>query len=93
MEIRRDTYLDSLVSRMHNGMIKVITGIRRCGKTYLLFDIFGGYLRDNLGVEDDHIIEVALDAEDNARLRDPSVLNDYLKSCVGDKKISVLRDA
>ena len=86
MEIRRDLYLDSLVNRMHNGMIKVITGIRRCGKTYLLFDIFGEYLRDNLGVDDDHIIEVALDVEDNAHLRDPSVLNDYLKSRVGDRK-------
>lgn len=58
MEVRRDRYLNNLIDRMHNGMIKVITGVRRCGKTYLLFELFGNYLRDELGVGDDRIVEV-----------------------------------
>ena len=45
MEIRRDRYLNRLIDRVHNGMAKVVTGIRRCGKTYLLFNLFGDYLR------------------------------------------------
>lgn len=85
MEVRRDRYLDSLVDRMHNGMIKVITGIRRCGKTYLLFELFGGYLRGELGIDDDHIIEVALDEEANRALRDPGALDAYLRSRITDK--------
>ena len=79
MEIRRDRYLNRLIDRMHNGMIKVITGIRRCGKTYLLFNLFGKYLRSE-GIKDDHIIEVALDIEQNASLRNPRVLSEYLHS-------------
>lgn len=59
MEIRRDAYLNALVDRMHNGMVKVVTGIRRCGKTYLLFDLFGNYLRES-GVDDSCIIEPCL---------------------------------
>lgn len=85
MEVRRDRYLDSLVDRMHNGMIKVITGIRRCGKTYLLFELFGGYLRGELGIDDDHIIEVALDEEANRALRDPGALDAYLRAKIADK--------
>ena len=85
MEVRRDRYLSSLVDRMHNGMIKVITGIRRCGKTYLLFELFGGYLRGGLGIDDDHIIEVALDEEADKGLRDPGALDAYLRSRIADK--------
>ena len=85
MEVRRDRYLDSLIDRMHNRMIKVITGIRRCGKTYLLFELFGGYLRGELGIDDDHIIEVALDEEANRALRDPGALDAYLRSRITDK--------
>ncbi len=85
MEVRRDRYLDSLIDRMHNGMIKVITGIRRCGKTYLLFELFGGYLRGELGIDDDHIIEVALDEEANRGLRDPGALDAYLRAKIADK--------
>ena len=61
MEIRRDTYLNKLISKRHNGLIKVITGVRRCGKSYLLFDLFREYLRKSQ-VPDDHIIEMAFDA-------------------------------
>lgn len=79
MEIKRDRYLNRLIDRMHNGMVKVVTGIRRCGKTYLLFNLFGGYLRSE-GVGDGRIIEVALDVEENAALRDPAALSAYLRS-------------
>ena len=79
MEIRRDRYLGRLIDRMHNGMVKVITGARRCGKTYLLFNLFGNHLRSE-GVDDDHIIEVALDVEECAELRDPAALSAYLRT-------------
>lgn len=84
MEIRRDAYLNALVDRMHNGMVKVVTGIRRCGKTYLLFDLFGNYLRES-GVDDSCIIELALDSEENIRYRSPSTLYEYIKSRIADK--------
>lgn len=84
MEIRRDRYLNRLIDRMHNGMVKVVTGIRRCGKTYLLFNLFGDYLRSE-GVDDGHIIEVALDVEENAALRDPAALSAHLRSKIADR--------
>ena len=62
MEIRRDNYLEELKSRMGGDMVKVITGVRRCGKSYLLFKIFKKYLL-NEGVRPNHIIEIALDEE------------------------------
>ena len=85
MEIRRDRYLNRLIDRMHNGMVKVVTGIRRCGKTYLLFNLFGDYLRSE-GVDDEHIIEVALDVEENAALRDPAALSAYLRSQIASER-------
>ncbi|WP_239463627.1 ATP-binding protein [Collinsella intestinalis] len=84
MEIRRDRYLNRIIDRMHNGMVKVITGIRRCGKTYLLFNLFGDYLRSE-GVDDEHIIELALDVEENAALRDPTALSAYLRSRIANR--------
>ena len=60
MEIKRDLYLNKLIRREHNGLIKIVTGIRRCGKSYLLFNLFHQYLL-NKGIKEDHIIEVALD--------------------------------
>lgn len=83
MEIRRDRYLSRLIDRMHNGMVKVVTGIRRCGKTYLLFSLFGDYLRSE-GVDDGRIIEVALDVEENAALRDPAALYAHLRSRIAN---------
>ena len=83
MEIRRDRYLNRLIDRMHNGMVKVVTGIRRCGKTYLLFNLFGDYLRSE-GVDDEHIIELALDVEENAALRDPDALSAHLRSKIAN---------
>ena len=64
IEIKRDAYLQQLTMRKDNGMIKVITGIRRCGKSFLLFNIFKRYLQEN-GVDTDHIIEIALDGIEN----------------------------
>ena len=60
MDIKRQQYLDQLIASQRNGLIKIITGIRRCGKSYLLFKLFHEYLNSQ-GISDDHIIEVALD--------------------------------
>ena len=60
MEIQRNIHLNRLISGRHNGMIKVVTGLRRCGKSYLLFNLFAKYLR-NEGVDDAHIIKVNLE--------------------------------
>ena len=83
MRIQREKYLNDLVVRMGNGAIKVITGIRRCGKTYLVFALFREHLRE-LGVPDDHVIEVALDDEANAALRDAKALYDHLNARIGN---------
>lgn len=79
MHIKRDQYLGEIVDRIHNGMIKVITGIRRCGKTYLLFNVFGAYLRET-GIAEEQLVEVALDDIKNTALRDPDALAAYLDS-------------
>lgn len=63
-EIKRDIYLDKLISRKENGLIKIITGIRRCGKSYLLDPLFKNYLLES-GIEEDHIIKLELDKEEN----------------------------
>lgn len=84
MEIKRDSYLRQLIERKDNGMIKVITGIRRCGKSYLLFTIFKRYLLEN-GVDDSHIIEIALDGIENEELRDPKVCFQYIKDAMKDE--------
>ena len=85
MEIKRDRYLDRLISRMNNGMIKVITGIRRCGKTYLLFRLFYDYLIQS-GVSDENIIMIPLDDDDYAEYTDPQKLYEYIKSRIKDPK-------
>lgn len=82
MVIQRDKYLNDLVIRMNNGAIKVITGIRRCGKTYLVFDLFREYLRES-GVPDGNVIEIALDDEANAKLRDAKALSEHLRARIG----------
>lgn len=71
-EIKRDYYLDQLVKRRNNGLIKVVTGIRRCGKSFLLRNLFKKHLLEE-GVEEDHIIEMAFDLFDNIDYRDPKV--------------------
>ena len=83
MEIKRDRYLNTLISKEHNGLIKVITGMRRCGKSYLLFSLFKEHLLSE-GVAEDHIIEIAFDAFENRKYRDPDVLYPYLKERIKD---------
>lgn len=84
MDIKRDKYLNDLINRMHNGMIKVITGIRRCGKSYLIFDIFKKYLVEQ-GVNEQHIISIELDKRKDKKYRDPDAILDYIESCVVDE--------
>ena len=83
-EIKRNIYLDRLISRKENGLIKVITGIRRCGKSYLLDPLFKNYLLDN-EVKEDHIIKLELDKEENKKYHDSHELNLYIKSQIKDK--------
>ena len=83
MEIKRDRYLNLLISKKHNGLIKVITGMRRCGKSYLLFNLFKDYLLSE-GIEKSHITEIAFDAYENKQFRDPDVLYPYLKEQIKD---------
>ena len=83
MDIKRDKYLNDLINRMHNGMIKVVTGIRRCGKSYLLFNIFKNYLLDH-GVAASHIITIELDQRKNKKYRDPDTIVDYIESLIED---------
>lgn len=77
-EIRRDYYLEQLITRMDNGLIKIITGIRRCGKSYLLRRLFKKYLLEQ-GVAKDHIIEMAFDLYDNIEFRDPKLFYPWAK--------------
>ena len=84
MEIRRDRYLNLLISKKHNGLIKVITGMRRCGKSYLLFNLFKEHLLSEK-IDEDHIIEIAFDAFENKQYRDPNKLYPYLKGQISDQ--------
>lgn len=83
MEIRRDIYLNKLISKKHNGLIKVVTGMRRCGKSYLLFNLFKEHLIEE-GIGKDHIIEMAFDSFESKKYRDPEVLYPYLMERLTD---------
>jgi len=83
MEFKREFYLSKLILKKHNGLIKVVTGIRRCGKSYLLFSLFKRHLLES-GVKEDHIIEIPFDSFENKRLRDPEVLYPYIKNAIQD---------
>ncbi len=85
MEIKRDAYLEQLKIRKNNGMIKIITGIRRCGKSFLLFVLFKNYLLES-GVDSEHIIEIALDGIENEELRDPKKCYQYIKTSMKDEQ-------
>ena len=92
MEIKRDFYLQKLIAKKHNGLIKVITGVRRCGKSYLLFTLFKQHLLE-CGVAGNHIIEIPFDSFENKKLRDPEVLYPYVKEqLVDDQKYYILLD-
>ena len=83
MEIKRDYYLNKLIAKKHNGLIKVVTGIRRCGKSYLLFSLFKKHLLES-GTNKSHIIEIAFDSFENKKFRDPEVLYPYIKEQLGE---------
>lgn len=92
MEINRDFYLNELIDRMDNGLIKIITGIRRCGKSYLLDPIFKNYLISQ-GVDKDHIIKLSLDERANSKYLDPDILDQYIRSLIiDDKKYYLILD-
>lgn len=83
MEIKREKYLNDLINRMHNGMIKIVTGIRRSGKSYLLFNIFKKYLKEQ-GITDSHIISIELDLRKNKKYRDPDAILEHIESLITD---------
>lgn len=92
MEIKRDNYLKQLILRKDNGMIKIITGIRRCGKSFLLFTLFKRYLLEH-GVDREHMIEIALDGIESEELRDPNVCYKHIKEKIKDgRKYYILLD-
>lgn len=86
MEIQRNDYLNKLIKRENNGLIKVITGLRRSGKSYLLFNIYYNYLL-NKGIDKFHIIDIALDDRTNKELRDPDNILKYIKEKIVDDNI------
>ena len=84
MEIKRDFYLNKLIKHQKNGMVKIVTGVRRCGKSYLLFKLFRDYLLGS-GVPADHIIAIALDDYGNKALQNPDELYQHIKNAVADE--------
>ena len=82
--IKRDLYVNRLIERRENGLIKVITGIRRCGKSYLLFKLYYQYLLDS-GIEASRIIKIPLDDDEYEELRDSRRLSTYIKKCITDE--------
>lgn len=86
MRIKRQQYLDQLIASQRNGLIKIVTGIRRCGKSYLLFNLFHEYLNSQ-GIDDAHIVEIALDDRSNKELRDPDKLLSHIKKQITDKSL------
>ena len=85
MVIKRDFYLSKLIQHKKNGMVKIITGIRRCGKSYLLFKLFRDHLLES-GIKEDHIISIALDDFGNRKLQNPDELYNYVKSQIVDNE-------
>ena len=83
--IKRDFYLNRIKHNMWNGEIKVITGIRRCGKSVLLFELFYDYLLES-GIKDDHIIKIELDQRKYYKYRNPITLCEHIESIVQSKK-------
>lgn len=83
--VKRDSYLNRMIRNMWNGEVKVITGIRRCGKSVLLFELFYEYLLSR-GVEEDHIIKIELDQRRHYRFRNPITLCEYVDSIVAEKE-------
>ena len=85
MEMKRDLYLNKLIHKKNNGLIKIVTGVRGCGKSYLLFNLFHNHLLEE-GVDEEHIIEVALDDRSNKELRNPDNMLKFVKEKIVDKQ-------
>ena len=85
MEIRRDRYLERLIAHKGNGRVKIVTGIRRCGKSYLLFQLFKRHLIET-GVKPNHIIEIQLEDRSNKELRNPDACLAFIKKQIKDQK-------
>ncbi len=86
MKIQRQNYLNRLINKKGNGLIKVVTGVRRCGKSYLLFNLFHEHLL-NEGVDEEHIIEIALDDRRNIELRNPDNMLKYVDNRITDSEM------
>lgn len=86
MEIKRNYYLNKLISKKNNSLIKIVTGIRRCGKSYLLDPIFKNYLLEN-GISEDHIIKLELDSIENEEYTNPKKLYEYVMKKAVDSNI------
>ena len=87
--IIRDNYLNKIISKKENGLIKIITGIRRCGKSFLLDPMYKDYLL-GLGIKENHIIKIDLDERKNRKLLNPDVLDEYVRNLIVDKDIYYL---
>ncbi len=85
-KIERNVYLNKIIEKKENGLIKIVTGIRRCGKSYLLDPIYKDYLIEN-GVKEDHIIKIDLDERRNNKYLNPDVLDEYIRNSIKDKKM------
>ena len=85
MEIKRDSYLQQIISYRFDGLVKVITGIRRCGKSYLLKKIYRDYLTQN-GVKNEQIITIELDLAKDIKFRNPLILSSYVRELVENKQ-------
>lgn len=88
-EIKREIYLQRLIERKENGLIKVITGVRRCGKSYLLFTLYYNYLK-SIGVDDNHIVRIQLDSDDFEAQRDRKELSKYIKEHTQEKEMNYI---
>lgn len=86
VKIERNVYLNKIIDRKENGLIKIVTGIRRCGKSYLLDPIFKDYLIGE-GVKEDHIIKIDLDERRNKEYLNPDILDKYIRDCIRDKEM------
>ena len=86
MIIRRDHSMQQLIDKKENGLVKVITGIRRCGKSFLLFNLFYDYLLES-GVKEEQIISIALDDDTFVQYREPEALSKYIRSKIADKEM------
>ncbi len=86
MEVQRPRYLNKLIDKRHNGRVKIITGIRRCGKSYLLFGLYRKYLLSS-GVKSNQIIALALDSLKNIKYRNPIELDKYLRAKIQSEEL------